>query len=324
MPRTLPSVFQGEWGLVTFSMTASALANLAFEYPRTRESALKAVARMVPLMQRAEFKVSEVKMWRDDPLSCLAGDHGHAGYLGHLGVVLSAHRFLGGDGRFDDLHHRIVGALARRLESRAAPLLETYPKEIYVPDNVVVLAVIGLHDRIFKSDHRALIARWVRHARTQLVDGETGVLRFWADAEGKGRGHSRGSGAGWNSFFLPFFSRELAAEQYRQTRAAFLKRLPFGLAAMREYPPGVSGRGDVDSGPVVFGLSPSGTGFIIAGARHARDEESLRGLLWTAELAGSTIAWRGARRYLFAPLVGDAILLAMLSARDWGDQLVRR
>ena len=80
---------------------------------------------------------------------------------------------------------------------------------------------------------------------------------------------------------------------------------------------GVEGSGDVDSGPVIFGASPAGTGFAIAGARLTHDEEFLQQMLRTSEFVGFTWSWRGRRQYLSAPLVGDAIMLAMLTVVPW-------
>jgi hypothetical protein len=83
--------------------------------------------------------------------------------------------------------------------------------------------------------------------------------------------------------------------------------LPLGTAAVRE---GTT-KGDVDSGPLVFGLSPAATGFAIAGARCSGNEDLARALERTAEIVGTTVpSWHG-RTYLFAPLVGDAVILAM-------------
>jgi hypothetical protein len=63
--------------------------------------------------------------------------------------------------------------------------------------------------------------------------------------------------------------------------------------------------GDVDSGPLVMGVSPAATGFALGDATlRGRPERS--GLLRTAELAGVSV--RG--HYLLAPLVGDSIMLA--------------
>src|SRR5215813_8750692 len=99
----------------------------------------------------------------------------------------------------------------------------------------------------------------------------------------------------------------MAQEQYRLLRSKFAVKLPFGLAALREYPRDYKGSADVDSGPVIFGLSTSGTGFMIAGARICMDADYLQGLLRSVEVVGSTVDAGGARHYLFGPVVGEAI-----------------
>ena len=81
------------------------------------------------------------------------------------------------------------------------------------------------------------------------------------------------------------------------------------------------GQGDVDSGPLVFGTSPAATGFAMAAARSLGDAEWLGGLLSTAEWVG--VVTPGPRRhYLTAPLVGNAIVLAMMTSRPWDDRYV--
>jgi hypothetical protein len=210
-----------------------------------------------------------------------------------------------------------VAALVRRVLAAPSAHLETYPGETYAMDNTVVQAALALHQRAGRGDHRAAIGRWLDHTRRHLLDPATGLICFALDAEGRPAQRSRGSGAGWNSFFLPFVDEAFAAEQFAALKAHLVRDLPFGGAGVREFPAGVAGAGDVDSGPVLFGISTSGTGFAVAGARHARDARLLGRLLTTAEIVGHTVQWRGQRRYLFAPLVGDAIMLAMKTARPW-------
>lgn len=70
----------------------------------------------------------------------------------------------------------------------------------------------------------------------------------------------------------------------------------------------MNGRGEVDSGPLVFGLSPSGTGFAIAGAT-LYGSKARGGLLRTAETVGFSVPF-GGWHYLASPLVGEAALLA--------------
>jgi hypothetical protein len=70
---------------------------------------------------------------------------------------------------------------------------------------------------------------------------------------------------------------------------------------------------DIDAGPIIFNLSPSGTAFAIGCATSLGDMEFRNQLLKTAEIAGSTITWFGESHYCLSKiaLVGEAIVLAM-------------
>ncbi|MEW6352542.1 MAG: hypothetical protein AB1646_26140 [Thermodesulfobacteriota bacterium] len=323
MPGYLDAQFKGEWALGTCSMTAAALTNLAFQFPETRPSSVPLLRDLVNLALCPGLRGFDHSRWGEDPITSLEGPKGHIGYLGHLNMLLAAHRIAGGTDEFDTLHRRINLALARRVEEARFPYIETYPGEIYTSDNVVVAASLRLFDQVSRSDHGALCRRWLAYTREYLLDPRTGLVVFGVDALGRPLGPSRGSGVGWNSFYLPFVDREFADEQYRLAVRHLAESLPIAMKGLREFPEGVSGTADVDSGPVVLGLSTSGTGFIIAGARHAEDLEMLNGMLLTAEAVGSTIQTKGRRRYLLAPLVGEAIMLAMKTAQLWDNRYLR-
>lgn len=70
---------------------------------------------------------------------------------------------------------------------------------------------------------------------------------------------------------------------------------------------------DIDAGPILCNLSPSGTAFAIGSATYFNDDAFRNNLLKTAEIAGHTVKWNGKRHYLLADLalVGEAITLAM-------------
>ena len=70
---------------------------------------------------------------------------------------------------------------------------------------------------------------------------------------------------------------------------------------------------DIDAGPIIANLSPSGTAFAIGCATYFNDAEVRKGLLKTAEIAGSTLTRRDKTHYWLADiaLVGEAITLAM-------------
>src|SRR5207237_1277222 len=90
-----------------------------------------------------------------------------------------------------------------------------------------------------------------------------------------------------------------------------------GFGGIREYPlpGGRGGAGDIDSGPVVLGVSVAASGFGLAGARMFRDAPRFRALYRTAYLFGAPVTRGEARGFLAGSGLGDAILLAMMTAR---------
>ena len=83
---------------------------------------------------------------------------------------------------------------------------------------------------------------------------------------------------------------------------------------MREYPRGVFGLGDIDSGPVIFGFGVSSTGFSLAGARRYGDDDAFSALYATTHVFGAPTAVGDATRFATGGPIGDAILFAMLTA----------
>lgn len=312
--------FAGEWQLVTLSMTAASVANIALEDRSSLPAARATMRQIVERMLRPEIRVFDKAQWGgEDALESLDGPHGHVGFLGHLAFALGANGAIGGDHRWDALWARVIEALVRRM-SGPCPYVETYPGETYTEDNAVAFAAIAVHDLVARTDHRALLERVLAYTREHLLERVTGLVVFGVDAQCGPSGGARGSGVGWNSFYWPFVDETFASEQYVRAKRFLIADYPLGFGGVLEYPGGAGGAGgDVDSGPLVLGVSPAATGFFIAGARQAGDGETADRLLHTAELFGSTFEWNGERRYLLSPLVGDAIVLAMKSARPWGD-----
>ncbi len=309
--------FSGEWGLVTLSMTAAACGNLGFEYPGTLKDDLRLARRAEELARKKEARAFDTDRWKEDALEGLDGDEAHIGYLGHLAIILEAYRLLGGDDAGAlALEERVSRALLRRVQNAKNPMLPTYPGETYVADNAVVWAALALADVGRPPRSKAVLERVVRWARVHLVDSSTGLLQFASDDAGDGTGGARASGAAWSTFYLYFVDETFAKEQAQALHDHYVKHLFPGALAICETP-ACAGSGDVDSGPLVMGASPAASGFALAAAKRLGDENFLGGLLSTAEWAGLTLQWDGERRYVLAPLVGNAVVLAMETSRAW-------
>lgn len=302
---------------MTHSLTAAALANLAFAYPETRAEALPAVSALIGKVLSPEIRAFDAQRWQEDPLVGLGGPQGHIGYLGHLNLMLAAYHAVGGD---SPTYGRLFRAISSHLRARqeASPFwnAESYPGEIYVADNAVVVASLAQFDRLFPEEATGTAGRWLDYMDRNLRDAETGLFPFALSARGEPLQGSRGSGSAWNTFFLFYADPAFARTQYARLQESHGRQFP-GLAAICEWPDCREGWWDVDSGPLIAGLSPSGSGFALAGARFGEDAQLLGRLLLAAEVAGFSIQRQGQRHYLLAPLVGDAALLATTTATAW-------
>ena len=324
MPWVVASPYREELAIATLSMTTVALTNLTFAYPEQRAANLDAVRVMLDRVLSSEIRRYDVIWWGEDAIDSLDGSNGHAGYLGHLNLMLGCYFLLGGeDDSMRDLFARVSATLARRLEESGVWHAESFPDWTYTADIVIVILSLRLHDMTGEPAYAELIRHWLDFSRRELLDPDSGMLRYHVARTGEAAGTARGVLQAWNSMWLPHIDEEFGRDQYRRMKQRLLAQSAFGdFAAIREYPPGQIGPTDLVSGPLFFGLSPTATGFAMGGAAYWNDQPTLAGLLRTAEAVGSTWSSAGRRRYLFAPLPGDAVILAARTMTRWDRRFV--
>jgi hypothetical protein len=179
-----------------------------------------------------------------------------------------------------------------------------------------VIGSIGLHARATKSDRAELLARWAEKFEPCAVDRGTGLLVQRVTSGGCHPDDApRGSGTAIAAYFLSFAAPALSKRLYGALDAKLAVNV-FGFGGVREYASGVAGEGDVNAGPIVFGVSVGATGFALGAARASGDRDGFRALYRSTSLVGvpTTVA---NRRTAFAMggFLGNALLLAMLTAR---------
>lgn len=197
---------------------------------------------------------------------------------------------------------------AAALNRSESPFLPSYAHASWPADTAVGIAALGIHDRTLDPRHGDTIARWVAKARLR-VDPRLGALGHAADSEtGAPMGGVRGSSLALMSRVLIDADPEFAAEQYSALRRYFVD-YSWGVPGVREYPHGVAGRGDVDSGPIFLGYSGPAVVVGAAAARVHADESLARILLGAVEVGGAPIELGSGRRYAAGVLpVGDAFI----------------
>jgi hypothetical protein len=304
--------FDAEWSFGTCSMVVMGLGQVALEHPELRERYLPAMEACLDWLVQPEARSFGTGRWGDDGADRGPQDPGHA-YLGYMNLAMSMHRLLVPDSRYAALNDAISEQLAAGLAS-PAHRFQTYPGESYPVDQAVAAGSVGLHARATGLDRDASLADWSARFREAAVDPGSGWLVQRLDSQDGSPGDlPRGSGTALAAYGLLYADPALSRELHQALVAGGL-RTPLGLGVIREYAPGYSGRGDIDSGPVILGFGVSATGFALAGARAHGDAAAYRSICRTATLFGLPAPGHGGRWFHTGGAIGNAIMLAMLTA----------
>ena len=316
MPSGIGEQFQGEWALYTCSMTSAALANIAILYPQNKELSIKFIRQIIDMAMSEEIREYDRLRWREDPMDGIYGNLSHISYYSHLAWMISRYKQIGGDGKYDDLYHSLCKAMNRRIRQSKSLNLPTYPGEsIYIPDMLVAIVALANYSSQYEGKYSTTVAMWVERAKKEWIDKETGLVASFLETNNDCVQivlPVKGSYSALNCYYLSLIDPKFAKEQYDCLMKYYKQGFPF--AGIKEYHDRTCLFGmDIDAGPIIFNLSPSGTAFTIGCATSLYDMEFRNNLLKTAEIGGSTVTWFGKSHYLLAnlALVGEAIVLAM-------------
>lgn len=308
------------WGLLAHQMTALGLAQVCLDHPEWRERYAPIVTRAAAKSLLPEMRSEFTAAWHGrDGMAELATADGHA-YLSYPALALGMARLI--DPAFpSDLavqHDALIASYERRLLASPTGLLDTFPGEAYPTDVAAVAAAIAVHGRATGTDHTAVLTHWARQVRASQIDRDTGLVLQRMGVDGQAHDAPRASGTGLAAYFAGFADRALAAELaaalFRQERSVL------GFSAIHEYGDGYRGAGDMDSGPLILGISISATGFALAPARAFGDRDTFTRLYRTTDLVGLPVRSGTRLRFATGGVIGNALLLAFLTS---GPELAR-
>ena len=259
--------------------------------------------------------------WGEDPLETLDGDESHVSYLSHLAWMISGYKQVGGDKRYDDLYKKLCETMNRRILLSRHLNIPTYPGEvIYVPDMLVAIVALSNYSKQNNGEFLQTVLAWESEMQNNWIDKDSGLISSYLP-EYKDRGvniPAKGSYSALSCYYLTFVDEEFARDQYARLKDNFYQRRP--VAGFKEYYDRKCWLGfDIDAGPILLNLRPTGTAFGLGPATYFKDYEVRNGFLRTAELAGFSVTKNDKRHYLLADvaLVGEAIALAMRTALPW-------
>lgn len=309
-------LFDQEWLFGTWAMTTVGLGQHARLCPASAEPDVRAMRAALKKMLSEDGLAFDTGKYGTPVTARLGDTKGSIAALGYGGLALAMHRALAPDHRLSSVEASWIAAIDRRLGKR---LVETYPRERYPVDNAAAIAALSLHDRVTGEDHGASL-RPATAAVARAVHAPTGLLHQAVASDFSPLAPPRGSGTFLSAWFLHRADPSVGRGLYESGRDT-LGMDVFGVYGMREFLPGVDAEGDVDSGPLILGISVSATGFALGGAVAYGDGTTRDHILETmaigAEMAVGMVPGLETNPGSGATgsALGDAIMLAMLTSR---------
>jgi hypothetical protein len=304
--------FDGEWTIGTYQMAVMGLSQMILAHPELRPTYLPIIEQCIEQLLQPNAIAFSTAAYGKNGLDTLNDTAGHA-YLGYINLALSMLRIIEPSNRFAPVNDRLTQTLARRLQAAPYGIIETYPQEAYPADNAAVMASIALYDRATGNNHQPLLSALTQQFKQRYIDAPSGLVYQAAEAHsGRITDRPRASGTALSAYFLSFVDPPIA----QQLLQAVIKQKVniSGFVGIREYPQGEAGAGDIDSGTLMFGVSPAATSFAIAPSRLFQEHELYSNLYRTINFFRQTIPSNQKTADLADSPLQHATLLAMLTA----------
>lgn len=240
---------------------------------------------------------------------------GWSNYL--LGKIVQA------GGRKDTLLDRIFrqncDLLQQRVDSAEQPFFESYPGAAWPADMSVAMAALATGNALYGGIYKASLQRWLMQADRR--SDALGLMPHSYDAEGDRLGQpARGSSQSLILLMLHEIDSAYAQRKFNLYRQHFLTRR-LGLPAIREYPAGTAGAGDIDSGPVLWGVGGAAS-IVAVRTMHCYGEDNTGiALRNSIELFGLPVHFAAQKRYLFGQWIMADIFLAWVHAAGYSPQV---
>jgi hypothetical protein len=304
--------FDAEWRFITYVSTAYAAAQVAAEHESEGTDARLILRTSVERALSPDARVYDTNAWGEDAIATLdSNESAHGGLIGYLCLALALEGRIAPVAEHVVLENRLRATIANRLKLAKSGLINTYPSEAYPADNAPGAACLTFGSK----DDLAVARAFESRLAADYVDDASGLLVQRVSGTGVDvHGQGRASGSAFAAYFLGFSGAPIALDLHRALQRQTTNIL--GFAGVQEYRG--KGRSDVDSGALIFGMSPSATAFTLGSARAQGDRQTFRAIYASNQLFGMPVDNANSRNTVVGGPVADAIIAAMVTARTAG------
>jgi hypothetical protein len=231
-------------------------------------------------------------------------------YRGWENYLLAKRMTLGSSSSIQkSLYSKNCRAITSAYDSSSTPYLESYSNASWPADNILAVASLAMKEKIFYESYPAKkpIKRWIQMTKNHL--DENGLIPHSTNAQtGKTTQKAKGNSQSLMLCLLKDIDSTFANEQFAIYKKLYLdSRL--GLPGIRENQMGEGGGGDIDSGPVIWGIG--GAASIVGQKTMATygEWDAYHGLRNSIEAFGCAYTWNGKKKYVFGAMpMADAFI----------------
>ncbi len=216
------------------------------------------------------------------------------------------------------LFQQNCGEISTAYQKSESPYLESYYMAAWPADNMLAIASLNLGEQILAGSHspKSILPNWLEKVKNLLDDN--GRIPHGVQWEtGKTIEASKGNSMSLMLCFLYDIDSSFAKSQFINYKENFLdERL--GLPGIREHAKGLAGDGDIDSGPVIWGIG--GAASIVGQRTMATYSEwnVYQGLRNSIEAFGAAYTRNGKKKYVFGqmPMADAFIAWSNIAAKE--------
>jgi hypothetical protein len=198
--------------------------------------------------------------------------------------------------------------IVETLQNSNSPFLQSYENQSWPADMCVAMASVSNYEKIFNEKYKNTISDWVIKVKSKL-DPKTKLIPHKVNSyNGETIEGARGCSISLILRLLSEIDLKFAREQYNVYQQNFVSTT-FGLPSINEYPIGQSGFGDIDSGPVIFGVGFAGTIVSIGTFSVLGDNDLAENQYKTVNSFGMSYGSSNTKKYLFGQFpIADAFI----------------
>ncbi len=225
-----------------------------------------------------------------------------------LSKILKVDRTFKGHEFYEALLEKQSNEIIAAIKLSKSPYIDSYNGHAWPADMFVAMASVSNYNKLYNLKLKPEVNVWLAKVKKHL-DPETQMIPHKIDAEtGAIIEGTRGCSIGLSLRMLAEIDQEFGKQQFNLAKTSFITTR-FGLPAMREYPQGIFGLGDVDSGPVILGVGFSAT-IVMIGTMSMYDEPVLANEQYkTIHAFGFKTSDEDGKKYLFGTLpMADAFI----------------